>query len=39
MNHINLIISLLAAILTAPGLPIAQDLPTGAVLFTPDKMA
>jgi len=39
MNHITLTASLLARILTAPSLAVAQDLPSGAVLFTPDQMA
>jgi quercetin dioxygenase-like cupin family protein len=39
MNHITLIASLLAGIMTASGVVVAQDLPSGAVLYTPDKMA
>ncbi len=38
MSHIPLMASLLAASLTAPGVVVAEDLPSGAVLFTPDKM-
>lgn len=39
MNHITLMASLLAAILTAPSVAAAQELPSSAVLITPDKMA